>query len=382
MTADQPAVDEHATAAMVLPSSPQQRLARLRQGAHSACPGPEFLDLLATAETLDRIWRQRHADRLDCWHAYQDALVEEQRTLAELTTIVDALSSLGLSEPAQEASLTRVAPPTPRLPPLQLTPQQCDEPLLTVHLLGAFRLARSGHPVTGWAGTKAPRLVRYLFVNVGRPMPREELIELFWPDCDPANARRALHQTIYQIRRALRAAGDRTDRISFRHEIYRLQESAEIWSDLIEFERAASFGRAAAAAGRRDAALTQLAAAERCYIGAFLEDSLGEEWTHLERERLRLVYTDVGNRLAALLYESHRTEQALDIAHRVLRQDPCDESAHRRAMLCYARLGLRSSLVRQFRQCADTLKRELGVVPDERTVNLLHAELGVETEPL
>ncbi|MCC6434285.1 MAG: bacterial transcriptional activator domain-containing protein [Acidimicrobiales bacterium] len=152
-----------------------------------------------------------------------------------------------------------------------------------------------------------------------------------------------------------------------------IERSPSLWCDVTEFERHADAGRKAAADGDDETALAHLTAAEGCYAGEFLEDSPTEEWTVYERDRLRLLYVDTGNRLAELLFSCGQIEPALDVTHRVLRYDHCDEAAHRRAMRCYARLGRRASVVRQFQQCAGALRRDLQLAPDRETIDLLQA---------
>ena len=60
----------------------------------------------------------------------------------------------------------------------------------------------------------------------------------------------------------------------------------------------------------------------------------------------------------------------LDIAQRQLQLEPWLESAHRASMLARAGLGDRTTALAQFEQCAQILWDELGVEPEEETVQL------------
>ncbi|MFN0089203.1 MAG: bacterial transcriptional activator domain-containing protein [Acidimicrobiales bacterium] len=108
-------------------------------------------------------------------------------------------------------------------------------------------------------------------------------------------------------------------------------------------------------------------AAEEYYTGNFLEGSPHEEWTLLERDRLRMIYLDSANRLGDLLFARDDYQGALEVTRRALTRDPCDEPAHRRAMRCYAALGQRTSVVRQYQTCAEAMSRAFELDPDRET---------------
>ena len=237
---------------------------------------------------------------------------------------------------------------------------------LAVCLLGRFRLFRRGQLVESWHGSKTPRVVRYLFAQRGRPAPRDVLIDLFWPDVDPETARRSLHQAIYVIRKALRASFDPKQLILFVDDAYAVNTSAGVRCDAEEFEACARAGRRAERELREEDAISAYESAERNYAGEFLEDSPYEDWAMAERDRLRLVYLDVANRLAELKLAKGDVEAALDFSQRALRRDSCDEAAHRSALRCYGASGNRNLVIRQYEACVDALDRAYGLAPPGR----------------
>ena len=68
-------------------------------------------------------------------------------------------------------------------------------------------------------------------------------------------------------------------------------------------------------------------------------------------------------------------DQAVAYAHRYLAVDRLDESIHRRLIELYAARGDRAAALRQYRQCAILLERELGVQPLPETVSLYEVVL-------
>src|SRR5579859_7070704 len=75
-------------------------------------------------------------------------------------------------------------------------------PHCRVEMLGGLRLIRADlpEPITRFALQKAGALLAYLALN-NRPQPREQLLDLFWPDMDPSAARDNLNTTLSSLRR-------------------------------------------------------------------------------------------------------------------------------------------------------------------------------------
>ena len=170
---------------------------------------------------------------------------------------------------------------------------------LAVHLLGPFQLLRHGHSLDTRNGAKSFRVLKYLLAHRHQPIVKDVLIDLFWPDCDFDSVGRNLHQAIYTLRKLLRDGGPDRPYVLFENDAYLLDPALSIWCDAEEMEASAAAGRMAEQAGDL---LTAVAAYERaagCYAGEYLADSPYEEWALSERERLRLLYVDVANRLGS-----------------------------------------------------------------------------------
>jgi DNA-binding SARP family transcriptional activator len=366
-----------------------EKLARL----HAEVTGDRtLLAILVAAEEIATRWRQEH-DHLDQhWLAYEKALAAESearrtldmvlRTLARLAESSLAAGRAGNRADADRPEVTRVDETGAHEPTRGDSEAEACPPImagsaeLAVCLLGRFRLFRRGQLLEGWHGSKTPRVVRYLFAQRGRPVPRDVLIDLFWPDVDPETARRNLHQAIYVVRKALRAACDPNQLILFADEAYAVNTSAGMWCDADEFEACARAGRRAERELREEHAIAAYESAERSYGGEFLEDSPYEDWTIAERDRLRLVYLDVANRLAELKLAKGDVEAALDLSRRALLRDSSDEAAHRCALRCHGAAGNRSLVIRQYEACVNALDRAYGLGPTRETTELYAALLG------
>jgi DNA-binding SARP family transcriptional activator len=75
----------------------------------------------------------------------------------------------------------------------------------SLQTLGAFRFFADGVELTPPSLQKARALLAYLIWHRGTELSRERLVELFWPDAEPARGRSNLNTALWSIRRMLRA---------------------------------------------------------------------------------------------------------------------------------------------------------------------------------
>ena len=76
----------------------------------------------------------------------------------------------------------------------------CDgeaQSLVQVCLLGSFLLLKAGQPVVLRNGGKTKALLTQLGLQPSHRIPRETLLQMLWPDNDPALASQSLHSLVY-----------------------------------------------------------------------------------------------------------------------------------------------------------------------------------------
>jgi DNA-binding SARP family transcriptional activator len=241
---------------------------------------------------------------------------------------------------------------------------------LAVRFLGTFRLTVAGVSVDTRSNTKNLRVLKYLLSHRDHGVPKDVLVDLFWPDGDLESVGRNVHQAIYTARKVLRRGAGDAQHILFENGAYWINPELFVWSDVDEFESSVAAGRHAELEGRAAQAIDALSRAERCYEGDYLADSPYEEWALGDRERLRLLYVDVTNRLADLLLASGDVEAAVLVSRRLLRHEPCDDATHRRLIRCYGTTGHRNLVIRQYRAYVACAERLYGLGPSPETTAL------------
>ena len=153
---------------------------------------------------------------------------------------------------------------------------------LEVRCLGTFGVYDGGRRLGPWSSRRAKALLKHLVLHRHRPVPREVLMEAFWPDAWPAAARNNLHGAVHALRRFLREVHGDVEHVVFEDGCYSLAPELELWDDVSEFERLAREARRCAP----DAALPLLEAADELYAGGLFDDDPYEEWMQPRRREL------------------------------------------------------------------------------------------------
>jgi DNA-binding SARP family transcriptional activator len=260
----------------------------------------------------------------------------------------------------------------PQKPP---TTPSTAVPSIEVYCLGAFQVRIGTKRVVRWPSLKARSLLGYLVAEHGRPLPKELLMEILWPGCEPALANNNLKAAVRALRQTLASIED-TDEpflwILFQDGSYMINPDADIWCDVDQFEYHWSTAIKLEKHGRQPEAMREHETAEALYRGDYLEDNPYEDWTTLRREALKDTYLAILARLAEYAMIKAEHQSCIAYCQRILRKDPCREDAYQRLMVCYSRLGQRSRAIGWYRICEKTLKNELEVSPDRQTAQMYH----------
>ena len=189
-----------------------------------------------------------------------------------------------------------------------------------------------------------------------RPLGRDELAELLWPERTQEQARVNLRVTLYRLR------GQVEPYLLITRQQLALNPDAVVDLDARQFERHLAAG--------------ELAVATALYRGDFLAgfyldgSPAFEQWALLERERLRTLAIAAYQQLVDQAATAGQLDAATAYAQRLLQLDPWHEPTHRQLMRLLAHAGQRSAALAQYETCRTLLAAELGVAPDEATTAL------------
>ena len=249
---------------------------------------------------------------------------------------------------------------------------------LSIRALGAFRVVRNGVPISraGWQSRKARQLLKIIVARRLRPVPREQLMELLWPDADPVKAGNRLSVLLSTLRAVLQQGqagpGEPAGPLSGGAEGGPLRtDGSGVWLDraLVEVDVEHFLQRAQAALDghRRDDpdAVAGLVAAEAAHTGEFLEDDPYEEWAASVAEEVHATHVALLRALVSRLRRAGEVDEVVRYSLRLLDKDRFDEQAHLGLVRLLLAAGRHGEARRRYRLYQQAM-----------------AELGIEPQPL
>src|SRR5262245_51087773 len=186
-------------------------------------------------------------------------------------------------------------------------------------------------------------------------------MDTIWPVLDERSAAANLHKIIHMTRRALEpklksAADSRFIRTG--GQLVYLEAPGKLWIDVAEFE-------ASSVRAFRSGIVSECEEALGLYAGDLLSEDLYADWCVRRRDQLRASYQELLRKLAKLYMETGQRQDAITHLEKLIHSDPSNEEAHRELMRLYVSAGRRAEALRQFRRCADAVRRDLDADPEE-----------------
>ena len=184
---------------------------------------------------------------------------------------------------------------------------------------------------------------------------RAELATMLWPDLETERAYRNLRKILHRV------------------QLLPWARNLEVRSGGVRFE--AETDVSAFESALREQRIADALPMRRGELLAGFEDDQSEAWSNwlnFERDRLRLAWRDAAlSRIATDI----DTAEAIELSTRLLEADPLDEIALRAHMACLARGGMSAQARQAYRDFADRLAEDLGLVPGAE-LRALHDSLG------
>jgi len=240
--------------------------------------------------------------------------------------------------------------------------------MLRVFLAGELCLS-SGQLILGadrFPGRQGRLAFAYLAVERLRPVARDELRELLWPDGMPNAVDVSLSAVISKLRALMFDAGAGRETLATAAGCYELRLPPGSWIDL---EAAAAALHGAEAALRSNAfadAYGPAVVANAILRRPFLPGDDGG-WIDGRRRRLLDMRLRALDCLADIHLWNREPTLALKAAEEALALEPYRESGHRRLMHIHQAAGNRAESLRVYERLRALLARDIGTEPDAAT---------------
>src|SRR5215813_1199634 len=226
------------------------------------------------------------------------------------------------------------------------------------HLFGSPIFATSAGDSVAIRSRKGVGLLACLALAEGKPVGRDQLCALLWPDRQTAQARASLRQLLVDLRHDFGHASDVFD-IATDGAIS--CNGTAVVSDVAEFHRL-----------RRADDRQTLERAFALRRGQFIEgpapeDTAFADWIDDNRRSLDNLWCEATARLLRVLEREGDHRRSLDVAGRLLSIDPLCELAHQSVIRAHLAMNNRSFALRHYQEFREKLHREFGGEPDVLT---------------
>jgi len=250
-------------------------------------------------------------------------------------------------------------------------PQIVAPPPIRAHLFGAFRLQVGGVivPDRAWPRRSARTLLLLLLVTSSRRLPRDQVLDLLWPDAPSRSADGALRKAVHALRRILQPDlrdGRASAYLDVGSETIALRAGIDLWLDVDAFEAELATARTLPHEQRRP----HLREALSHYGDDLLSGEPYADWANAPRERLRDRRRRAVLELADLDLTAGDPGATISPLVQVLEADRTDEAVLRAAMRAMASAGRRDDAIRWYQRGIDALRDDLDVEPEDETRDL------------
>lgn len=249
---------------------------------------------------------------------------------------------------------------------------------LSITLFGPPQIKRGKAQIT-LQRRKDLALLVYLVVTA-QPHTRDTLAALLWPDSDQSLARGNVRKNISRLKSDLGS-----EILLTTNDQVAVNPNLSLWLDVQQFQshldQSRKHNHILQNNGQPLCEVCQavLQDAVQLYRSEFLEgfnlpDSRTfDEWQFFQSEGYRQNLSEALERLVQQYIYLEQYGQAIEHSRKWLSMDELHEPAHRQLMLAYVLSGQQAAALRQFAECSRLLKEELGVEPEQETIELHEA---------
>jgi predicted ATPase len=223
--------------------------------------------------------------------------------------------------------------------------------MLRATLFSRFAISTDGAALPALDTPATRRLLAFLLLRCREPVTRQHAAFTLYPDTRSSQAHTNLRHALHRLRASWPAQPAFDQCVALTTTTVQWRADAPCHSDVDMFESALR---------RRD-----LDAAVSIYTADLLPGDAAE-WISDERERLRTAFLDALASLASNR-ELGDTPRAIEIAERLVSEEPLREASYQLLMRLHARNGDLDKIRSVFGQCEATLRAELGVEPAAQT---------------
>ena len=241
---------------------------------------------------------------------------------------------------------------------------------LTINMLGPVEIVRDparAFAADAWTTRRARDILCFIASHRHRRAAKDTIIDTFWAEDDPGVVEKNFHPTISHIRKALNSNQPlKQNFIVYRDGDYQFNPEFSYRIDIEQLDQLIADGEAARRERDFDRCIGSYEQAITLYRGEFMQGSY-EPWVEEQRSYYREQYLRMLESLAGVAEKKQEWLRSMDLAQRILREDPFREDIHCVVMRAQAAQGNRVAVKEQYETLRGLLQKELGVEPAMQT---------------
>ena len=241
---------------------------------------------------------------------------------------------------------------------------------LTINMLGPVEIVRDpARPFAAdaWTTRRARDILCFIASRRHHRAAKDTIIDTFWTEDNIETVEKNFHPTVSHIRKALNSKQPlKQNFIIYRDGDYQLNPEFSYRIDTEAFERLINDGETARRERDYARCIETYEQAVDLYRGEFMQGSY-EAWVDEQRSYYREQYLRMLESLAGVAEKKQEWPRSMDLAQRILREDPFREDIHCMLMRGQAALGNRVAVKEQYETLRALLQKELGVEPAMQT---------------
>jgi SARP family transcriptional regulator, regulator of embCAB operon len=217
------------------------------------------------------------------------------------------------------------------------------------------------------AGRQGRLALAFLTSERHRPVSKDELVGVVWPDTTPRELDVALSAILSKLRSVFkRAALGSHAAVEVLSGTVQLRLPADVWIDLEHAANAVDEAEGAFRGGDARHAWSHGVALVSIARRPFLA---GEEatWIEARRSKLRSLLVRGLHILSKISAANGEPDLALQYAMEIIEREPFQETGYRHLMQTHALMGNRAEALRVFGRCRELFRDELGASPSQET---------------
>lgn len=242
-----------------------------------------------------------------------------------------------------------------------------DPPELSIRLFGEVVATLRGGLGVRLPSRRSGWLLAMLAMRNGRPIERQVLAGILWPDSSDACGLQNLRQALVFLRKSLGALGQAIRTVRPRSLL--LEPSPAIYVDVLDFDSAIQNGT-----------MECLERAAGLYAGPLL-DGWDEPFAIEQRDVRLRSYIEALQRLGSHYASLEDNTRAIKYLRLAAAADPYREPVFRSLMNCLARAGEGAAALETYRSLRRRLRSDLHAEPDSQTVQLYRSIRGLASNP-